>query len=111
MSVPLARSWAAGWLAGSAVPDDHADAVLLVLSEMVTNAVRQGDGSVRVTLAASPGSLLIEVFDRGHRLPTLNDAPLDSTSGRGLHLIDTVCDEWGVREELEGKTVWARVGW
>ena len=111
MSVPLARSWTAGWLAVSPVPPDQADVVLLVVSEMVTNAVRQGDGPVRVTLEATDSSLLIEVFDRGHRLPRLNDSPPDSTSGRGLHLIDTVCDAWGVNEELEGKTVWARLNW
>ncbi len=111
MSVPLARSWAEGWLAGSDVPSDRSDAVLLVISELVTNAVRQGDGPVRVTLDAADDSLLIEVFDSGHRLPTLSESALDSTGGRGLHLIDTVCDDWGVREELQGKTVWARLSW
>jgi anti-sigma regulatory factor (Ser/Thr protein kinase) len=111
MSVPLARSWAEGWLASSCVPPDHRDAVLLVVSEMVTNAVRQSDGPVRLTLDAADDSLLIEVFDSGHRLPRLDDSAPDSTSGRGLHLIDTFCDDWGVREQLEGKTVWARLCW
>lgn len=111
MSVPLARSWAEGWLVSSCVPPDHRDAVLLVVSEMVTNAVRQGDGPVQVTLDAAEDSLLIEVFDSGHRLPRLSDSAPDSTSGRGLHLIDAFCDDWGVREQLEGKTVWARLRW
>jgi anti-sigma regulatory factor (Ser/Thr protein kinase) len=111
MSVPLARSWAEGWLAGSSVPRDRRDTVTLVVSELVTNAVRQGDGPVRVTLDVGDGTLLVEVFDSGHRLPMLSESAPDSTSGRGLHLIDMVCDEWGVREELEGKTVWARLCW
>lgn len=111
MSVPLGRSWAEGWLAGSAVPRHLRDTVLLVVSELVTNAVRQGDGPVRVALDAGDEALLIEVFDSGHRLPMLSESAPDSTSGRGLHLIDMVCDGWGVREELDGKTVWARLSW
>ncbi|MFC4785316.1 SpoIIE family protein phosphatase [Nocardioides sp. MAHUQ-72] len=108
MSVPLARSWASGWLAGR-VPEDSADLVLLVVSELVTNAVRQGDGPVDVTLDATGDSVLVEVFDRGHRLPTMTDSAVDATGGRGLHLIDAVSESWGVREELEGKAVWARI--
>jgi anti-sigma regulatory factor (Ser/Thr protein kinase) len=111
MSVPLARSWAEGWLAGSEVPPDHTDAVLLVVSELVTNAVRQGDGPVRLSLHVRDGALDVAVFDTGHRMPVLSDFGPDSTGGRGLHLIDTVCESWGVREEIDGKTVWARLTW
>jgi serine phosphatase RsbU (regulator of sigma subunit)/anti-sigma regulatory factor (Ser/Thr protein kinase) len=110
MSVPLARSWAEGWLSGC-MAREHQELALLVLSELVTNAVRQGDSPVRVTLEAADDSLLVEVFDSGHRLPALTDADLDSPGGRGLHLIDAICDEWGVLEELDGKTVWARLPW
>ena len=108
-SVPLARSWAEGWLVGSEAAPDLKDLVLLVVSELVTNAVSQGDGMVRVTLEADDASLLVEVFDSGHRLPSLSDAAPDDTGGRGLHLVDAVSDTWGVREELHGKTVWARL--
>lgn len=108
-SVPLARSWSEGWLVGSEAPTDLKDLVLLVVSELVTNAVSQGDGMVRVTLEADDASLLVEVFDSGHRLPSLSDAAPDDTGGRGLHLVDAVSDTWGVREELHGKTVWARL--
>jgi anti-sigma regulatory factor (Ser/Thr protein kinase) len=111
MSVPLARSWAAGWFDGSDVPGSARDLVLLVLSELVTNAVRQGDGHVRVALGEEGSSVLVEVFDSGHRMPTLNRSAPDATSGRGLRLVRQLADAWGVREELDGKTVWARVGW
>ena len=115
MSVPLARSWAEGWLAGTSVPEDRRDTVQLVVSELVTNAVTQGAGPVRVALETASDSLLVEVFDSGHRLPTLSDSALDealdSTGGRGLHLVDVVCDDWGVREQLDGKTVWAQLSW
>jgi serine phosphatase RsbU (regulator of sigma subunit)/anti-sigma regulatory factor (Ser/Thr protein kinase) len=110
-SVPLARSWAEGWLAGSEVPEQARDAARLVISELVTNAISQGEGTVRITLEAADDALLVEVFDTGHRLPSLDDPAADATSGRGLRLVDTLSDEWGVREELEGKTVWARMRW
>jgi anti-sigma regulatory factor (Ser/Thr protein kinase) len=110
-SVPLARSWAEGWLVGAEVPAELKDPVLLVVSELVTNAVSQGDGPVRVTLEAEAGSLRIEVFDSGHRMPSLADSGVDDTGGRGLHLVDAVSDAWGVLEELHGKTVWARLCW
>ncbi len=111
MSVPLARSWAEGWLAGSQMPPDQTRAALLVVSELVTNAVRQSDRPVRVRLDLADDSLSIEVFDSGHRMPALSAAALDSPDGRGLRVIDTLCDEWGVREELEGKTIWGRLSW
>ena len=110
MSVPLARSWAEGWLVNH-VPAVHRDAVLLVVSELMTNAVRQGDGSVRITLEQEKQGLRVEVFDRGHRMPVLAAAAIDSTGGRGLQLIEAVCAEWGVVEQLEGKAVWARLAW
>ena len=112
MSVPLSRSWAHGWLQGSPVPPVRWENALLVVTELVTNAVRQSDRSVRVALDVStPGTLVISVFDSGHRLPTVMSSPADSTSGRGLHLVETLCDGWGVDEQLEGKTVWARLRW
>jgi len=111
MSVPLARSWVQGWLVGSAVPSTLEDLVTLVVSELVTNAVRQSDGPVRITLETDASTLLVEVFDSGHRMPALRGWEPDATSGRGLRLIDSTCDEWGVREDLDGKTVWARLSW
>lgn len=111
LSVPQARAWARDWLAVSAIPEDVWDASLLAISELVTNAVRQEEDTIRVTLTAEDGSLLIEVYDKGHRTPAVIDAALDSTGGRGLHLVATFCEDWGVREERVGKVVWARVAW
>jgi anti-sigma regulatory factor (Ser/Thr protein kinase) len=109
MSVPLARSWAEGWLDGLDLPAEQQDALLLVLSELVTNAVRQGDGAVTVTLETRRDSVLVEVFDTGYRMPALAVADPESTGGRGLHVIEALAAEWGIREDLRGKSVWARV--
>ena len=107
MSVPLARSWSEGWLRESGASEDLRETVLLVLSELVTNAVRQSDVPVRITLTADETSVRVEVFDGNPRLPRLADLDADAPGGRGLFLVDTLSDGWGVREEREGKTVWA----
>ncbi len=107
MSVPLARWWTRGWLAPLPVPDDVVDSTLYVVTELVSNAVRQGDGPVRIRLELTDGSLRVEVFDRGHRMPRLADFGPDCTGGRGLQLVDALADQWGVEVEVDGKTVWA----
>lgn len=109
MSVPLARSWAETWLDGHAVEVDPRHTALLVLSELVTNAVRQSDGPVRITLSAGDDDLLLEVTDGNPRLPRLAFPEEDSPGGRGLLLVEMLASAWGVREEREGKTVWARL--
>ena len=82
-----------------------------MVSELVTNAVRQGDGPVRIRLELADELLRVGVFDRGHRLPRLADLGPESTGGRGLRLVDSLADEWGVEVELDGKTVWAHLSW
>jgi anti-sigma regulatory factor (Ser/Thr protein kinase) len=109
ISVPLARSWADGWLAGCDLPATLRPLAVLVVSELVTNAVRQSDRRVRVTLERMEHGLRVEVFDNSHRMPALGESAPESTDGRGLRLVDSVCDAWGVREELDGKNVWARL--
>jgi anti-sigma regulatory factor (Ser/Thr protein kinase) len=115
MAAPLARSWAHGLLRAWSVPKAAAEDAALVASELVTNAVRHSEEQVRLELALqtsdSDGAseLLVEVFDRSHRLPQMHDITTDVTAGRGLHIIESLAKDWGVREELEGKVVWARL--
>ncbi|WP_372728275.1 SpoIIE family protein phosphatase [Nocardioides sp.] len=111
MSVPLARWWARGWLGALPVPADPVDSTLHLVSELVSNAVRQGDGPIRIRLELAERSLRVEVFDHGHRMPRLTTPGPDSTGGRGLQLVDALAEQWGVRTELDGKTVWALLVW
>ncbi|MFE0138646.1 ATP-binding protein [Streptomyces sp. NPDC059037] len=82
--------------------------VLLVLSELVTNAVVHGEGSVHVTMRRVYPGLHIEVTDESTTAPLLAPVPLDvdDVHGRGLHLVDAFCDLWGIKDD--GKTTWAR---
>ncbi|MFD5626170.1 MULTISPECIES: ATP-binding protein [unclassified Streptomyces] len=90
-----------------------ADAVLLV-SELVTNAVRHGpllerEFEVAVT-ALGDGSCFIEVSDEGLAEPRLRAVAEWEETGRGLHLVETVSEAWGVWSRGRyGKTVWVLV--
>ncbi|GLY72769.1 ATP-binding protein [Actinoallomurus iriomotensis] len=85
------------------------DNALLVVSELVTNAIKQRDIFL-FALQRRGDTVLVEVTDMGPGLPTVRNAGETDTTGRGLFLVDAVCEEWGVRgEENGGKTVWAAV--
>lgn len=90
-----------------------ADAVLLV-SELVTNAVRHGpllerEFEVAVT-ALADGSCFIEVSDEGFAEPRLRTVEEWEETGRGLHLVESLAEAWGVWSRGRyGKTVWVLV--
>lgn len=95
--------------------DEHACLIELLLSELVTNAVRHGDGEIDVCLALARGQLRIEVHDGGHGRPVLRPPTPDDIGGRGLALIDGLIKAhggvWGVVEDASGpgKAVFAAI--
>ncbi len=83
-------------------------------SELMTNAITHGrvwrTSGRKVSMAITKtGNLFrIEVRDtQSDRMPVLREANGQELKGRGLFLVDSVSDKWGVREEVIGKTVWA----
>lgn len=102
-----------------------ADSVELVVSELVTNAVRASTspdgrpkyhaktGLPRVGLRLSSDRLhvLIEVWDQDPRMPVTKAAGPDDESGRGLMLVEALCERWdfGTSPAWDGKVVWAEV--
>ncbi|MFI8420167.1 SpoIIE family protein phosphatase [Streptomyces sp. NPDC085479] len=83
--------------------------VELIVSELVTNAVRHGAPPVALRLLRGESSLTVEVRDGAATAPHLRHAKAGDEGGRGLHICSTLADAWGVRYEAEGKTVWAEV--
>jgi two-component sensor histidine kinase len=84
----------------------------LLLSELVTNALRHGSPpgrEIAVTLHRAEGLLRLEVEDAGDRLPQPRtaDPDLDDECGRGLALVAALADDWGVVPRRgPGKCVW-----
>jgi anti-sigma regulatory factor (Ser/Thr protein kinase) len=80
--------------------------ILLAVSEVTTNAVVHGSGPIDVALDLTNDRLRVTVTDHGGGAPALHRPdPRDSeTGGWGLHLVDTVADEWGT-ERRHGRTV------
>jgi hypothetical protein len=82
---------------------------LLVVSELVTNAIRHGGAPIELRLRHEPHQLVITVSDGAVTLPAPRDMDPTSAWGRGLHLVEAVTDRWGAHPIGAGKTVWAIV--
>ncbi len=82
----------------------------LVVSELVTNAVRYGEAPIELAIHVAPDRVRVEVTDASPVSPRMSLAPPEAVSGRGLSLIDTVAVCWGVEPcPGSGKVVWAEV--
>ena len=109
-SVRLAREAARDALATWRLAALAETAVLLV-SELVTNAVRHARGNEVITLdmEAAGTWLRIEVQDADPRWPQPRTPVEFDASGFGLVLVDALAGKWGVRETGTGKAVWAEL--
>ena len=82
----------------------------LLVTELVTNAVLHGLPDIRLHVCTVGAvRVRVEVFDGSPALPELCDSSLESTSGRGLKLVDAIAVEWGARPQLDGKVVWCEL--
>ncbi|MFD7229097.1 SpoIIE family protein phosphatase [Streptomyces sp. NPDC059881] len=78
----------------------------LVVSELVTNAIRYGRPPIRLRLIHDR-TLMCEVADAGSTTPHLRRARVFDEGGRGLFLVAQFAEHWGTRHARRGKTVWA----
>ncbi|MFI2642790.1 ATP-binding protein [Kitasatospora sp. NPDC018614] len=114
--VGRARKWARSRLAGSVIAADEplAETLVLLVSELVTNAVvHTGCPAVlRLSLpgaAAEAATVRLEVTDVSTRAPVPRCADDDATGGRGLALVDGLADRWGWSAEGAGKRIWCEL--
>lgn len=96
-------------LLGSRLTPSVCDDVELVVSELVTNAVRAGSASVEVSLALENSRVAVRVTDEAAGWPEERNAGIHDTGGRGLTLVSAMSAAWGVRLTEAGKVVWAEI--
>ncbi|WP_225834114.1 ATP-binding protein [Streptomyces sp. NK08204] len=117
--VGRARRWARSRLAGFGVAADEplAETLILLVSELVTNAVvHTGRPAVlRLLLPGAPAesaasaTVRLEVADSSTRAPVPRCVGGDATGGRGLALVDCLADRWGWTPEGAGKSIWCEL--
>jgi len=117
--VGRARRWVRARLQGHGLDPDApvAETLVLVVSELVTNAVVHTgcpavlrlSMPVAVDGVASP--VRVEVADSSHAAPAPRRAGSDedATNGRGLELVELLCDRWGWYPDGSGKRVWCEI--
>jgi anti-sigma regulatory factor (Ser/Thr protein kinase) len=107
-SVASAREWLAGFLDRHAVPRSTRRDAVLIISELVTNALRHGLGDIVVRGSLSGATKVqVSVTDSGPELPHVQPIDPDRVGGVGLHIVQEVAAHWGVSPFPGGKTVWA----
>lgn len=85
----------------------RSDIAELLTSELVTNAIVHTDREAVLTATVGPGGLRVEVRDFVARRPRLRVPNADDgTNGRGLFLVQSLADAWGVQPHGVGKAVW-----
>jgi serine phosphatase RsbU (regulator of sigma subunit)/anti-sigma regulatory factor (Ser/Thr protein kinase) len=80
--------------------------VELLVSELVTNAIRYANTPSKLVLRRGRHALYVEVSDEDTRVPRLLHPTADDEGGRGLQLVAELSTQWGARPTRTGKTVW-----
>jgi anti-sigma regulatory factor (Ser/Thr protein kinase) len=94
---------------------DLTEATVLLVSEVVTNAIlhsASGDqgGSLEVRYALDDHEVYVEVLDAGGAAaPSRHAEHLEGVSGRGLGLVEALASAWGVHDHQDGRAVWFRL--
>lgn len=94
--------------AGSRLADAE-DSVLLLMSELVTNAVLHARSNATVRVDLGDRRVRVEVEDRRLRAPQLSTAAVDDETGRGLAMVLQLADRCGWTELADGKIVWFEI--
>ncbi|MEV1176163.1 ATP-binding protein [Nonomuraea sp. NPDC049784] len=105
-SITAARRIARRALAEFGYQGHHED-VLLVVSELVTNALVHGDGPPSLRMRGSASQVRVEVGDAGERLPEPREP--GPANGWGLHVVGLLSTGWGISPRDGGKVVWCEL--
>jgi len=80
---------------------------MLLASELITNALEHGSGTITLLVTLTPEALRVDVTDESPLRPATRVADPDDDGGRGLLIVDHLATTWGMELlELGGKSVW-----
>ncbi|MFC4948537.1 ATP-binding protein [Pseudonocardia sp. GCM10023141] len=91
------------------VPGPAIDEAIMVLNELVSNALQHSRARTEVRLSYNGDRIRIRVRDDSAQPPNLRPRSLLAVAGRGLQLVDAIAHGWGWRPHAIGKTVWASI--
>jgi anti-sigma regulatory factor (Ser/Thr protein kinase) len=103
------RGWLRDMLRGSGLRDELVSDALLVVDELVTNAVVHAETPIVVTLDHSSDECRCMVSDRGVTGPLPRLVERADGTGRGLRVVNAVASSWGVERTALGTSVWADI--
>lgn len=106
-AAPLARRATRRQLKAWNIDDDTAYTTQLIVSELVSNAIRYGTPPHHLRLIHDQ-ELTCEVTDTATSTPHITHARTIDETGRGLYIVATLADQWGARHHKHGKTVWTQ---
>jgi anti-sigma regulatory factor (Ser/Thr protein kinase) len=107
VSVSAEREWLGRFLADHHVASSVSADASLILSELVTNALRHGLGDIVTLGSLGDRKVRVSVTDAGDELPDMVPTTPGRIGGLRLHVVALVADTWGVAPFPGGKTVWA----
>ncbi len=111
-SVAPARRWAREKFEAAGLEPDVRDVLVLLVSEVVTNAVEHATPPLLLRIDTTPEMTRVEVKDRARDLPILRDPEPYDTGGRGIKFVNDLSTRWGTEppDAPDGlKTVWFEV--
>jgi hypothetical protein len=88
---------------------DRGDAVAMIVTELISNAVRHSNSPLSLRLHHVDGRLIVEVADGDDRQPRRIQAAVQDENHRGLYIVDVLARRWGARSTSSGKIVWAEL--
>lgn len=87
--------------------DEEIFATELIVSELITNAIRHAEPPIELRLIRESGNLICEVSDASNTAPHMRRARIFDEGGRGLLLVAQLSRRWGTRQSTYGKTIWS----
>ena len=106
-AIAAARAWVSETIRRRhALPREHVEAALVMVSELVTNVMVHTEAAPRVVVSADDDHVVVEVVDDDPAEPVVREPDPTRVGGNGLRIVDSWAERWGVRRLERGKVVW-----